>query len=552
MYKMYKCDIAKHITSIKGIPHHSGSNSEMWLLNFDDGKQGFMKWWLANNSMEDGGLKYEMGVYKNIISPILKCKLSPNFVSYISDGDNCSYSDIEHILETVYPGKDNEEKRRLRLMNSIYHMRRNIIAKRAAITDEKYELSKELDIANEKKYFMEMKKYNFLITQAVPPGTKTLYDFRKDPVSDEEMNIIIFQALAACYVMSLSKIRHNDLHGGNIFVEKLDKEELVTYIYNNKVYTFHSQYRVMIYDFDKTYVESMGNNRSIWDIDFYCFKHSICNEFIENADSIKLMCIIYNYFSTRNVINCLAKDDSLFTSELLGRTFENDKSCAFINPDLPANWVKMGNFYVHTKTGIKMEKNPGFSMLDRYSELNDSFTILDKWWELNIGNKYEPNVENLFVAHPDMFYENGIIKDSQEVDFIRSEILLKFLEIYVPKDINEYDLKDEYIILIEKEKFIDFLYQARCINVYQYKDDVYIDDGYERYKSVNRLLFFEYMKNHIYRLEKLVEYKHVFADESDDVIDYSYLENLPENLKKLYLQNDVARVHSVEYMIVEK
>ena len=42
--------------------------------------------------------------------------------------------------------------------------------------------------------------------------------------------------------MSLSKMMHNDLHFGNIFIEKLNEVETITYIINNKLYILNTQF----------------------------------------------------------------------------------------------------------------------------------------------------------------------------------------------------------------------------------------------------------------------------------------------------------------------
>ena len=89
--------------------------------------------------------------------------------------------------------------------------------------------------------------------------------------------------------MSLSKMMHNDLHFGNIFIEKLNEVETITYIINNKLYILNTQYKIYIYDFDRSFAVSLGNNVLLED---YCHDYFTCNEFFENYDIVRSLCIL--------------------------------------------------------------------------------------------------------------------------------------------------------------------------------------------------------------------------------------------------------------------
>jgi hypothetical protein len=102
---------------------------------------------------------------------------------------------------------------------------------------------------------------------------------------------IIFQIAVACYSMSLSKMVHNDLHSGNIFVEQLSDPVTSIYVINNKKYTIKSEFKVYLYDFDRSYCERFGNNPLL--TGDKCEYNSQCNEYIENKDFIKSMCYFY-------------------------------------------------------------------------------------------------------------------------------------------------------------------------------------------------------------------------------------------------------------------
>ena len=104
---------------------------------------------------------------------------------------------------------------------------------------------------------------------------------------------IMFQIIAACYAMSLTKTTHNDLHSSNVFVRENDSEHSVLYNYNYKSYKMKTKYTVRIYDFDRAYNVKRGENLFLQD-SYLKNKCSQSNEFIPNRDAVKICSYIYS------------------------------------------------------------------------------------------------------------------------------------------------------------------------------------------------------------------------------------------------------------------
>ena len=148
------------------------------------------------------------------------------------------------------------------------------------------------------KTFLDSVNYTILITRSTPPGTLTLEEFIQIMIQNpREINNyyqdflrIYLQICIACYTMSLLKMTHNDLHDQNIFIIPLNNPELFVVYVDGVQIKFLTNYKVMIYDFDRAYVKQLGNNASL--VENNC-KKGQCNKIINNLDIFKISC----YFS---------------------------------------------------------------------------------------------------------------------------------------------------------------------------------------------------------------------------------------------------------------
>ena len=267
--KFNACDLNDYITQIKGLPNTSGSPTETWIVEFKDDityndkpiKKAFLKIFMDTDNLKYKteaklALKYELNIYKNIINNIIKYKICPNFIKYLACGEKCSYDNLINILYLHLSGFTKEEcvTKLNRNLYYIYTEKKD----RPEIQDDKIvPILRPLDFPK-----LDI-KYNIILMENIDESF-TLYDwmkkYYKNVAYDLEFWNILFQISVSCYVMSLSKLVHNDLHSDNIFIRDLGSKELFVYNINDKQMIIKTQFQPLIYDFDRGYSEKMNDN----------------------------------------------------------------------------------------------------------------------------------------------------------------------------------------------------------------------------------------------------------------------------------------------------
>jgi hypothetical protein len=281
------CDIGKCVARVKGQFSKSASPSDMWILTFRKGttsqgriiRSGFMKWWISPNSRETTptlALSYEMNVYDKIIGPLSVHHVSPNFVNYLASGSECSFEKLEEMLRnrTDY------------LIRNIGYMA-NFSPGRPSVTKRGHDHFETEDNTEVDYNIAYDWTYDFLILETFSKTSMSLLDWvlnvyktRKGKLLSGSFWNIIFQVTAALYTLSLAKLGHNDLHWENIWIDVLPTVETTVYVLDNVVYTLKSKYRVMIYDFDASYVKRLGINSNVSSAD---------NTFFPNKEAVKFI-----------------------------------------------------------------------------------------------------------------------------------------------------------------------------------------------------------------------------------------------------------------------
>lgn len=163
-------------------------------------------------------LKYEILVYKHIISDILATNKSPNFVNYIGS------------IKCKIPKG-----------NLMYEKEYKNIEHRTLIT--------------------EMAGTSF--TSNGIPKVKPLRDIIKKLSLPESM-AVLFQLVWAIHVMGLYELNHNDLHSGNIMVLTL-KEPVNLYFMtrSNQMFKIKTTHIPYIFDWDYSYASKIGINKKV-------------------------------------------------------------------------------------------------------------------------------------------------------------------------------------------------------------------------------------------------------------------------------------------------
>ena len=308
LYKVYKLIV--HLQLIIGLLHlKNGVTSKKKPI-----KYGFLKLFINPTCIRPKklfnffemlkGLDYEIDVYKDIIQPMVDEQICPNFVSYIGSGKNCTCDNLLNMLiDRLTDGKKigneflfNENLVKNNLNRNISFIKPKIhhqTIKPPSINNISFKHYDDPD-----KNF----KYNFLLIEyALGAVTFTDWLSMKSSVTDFIIEFwnITFQLSAACYAMSLSKMIHNDLHARNVFIQSLGELTYYKYIINDIPMIIKTKYKVLIYDFDRSYVFSLGKNENL--DENLCKKHSQCNTFIEKRDMLKVMCIAWHILADINL-----------------------------------------------------------------------------------------------------------------------------------------------------------------------------------------------------------------------------------------------------------
>jgi hypothetical protein len=341
------CRMHECVINVNGLKSNSASPTDTWIVTFkDDTKynneplnKAFIKWYMSPSSLKyyqtnngknelsstysNGiyGLEYELNVYRKIIRPIIDQGICPNFIRYLGSGVRCSYNDLLNILKN---GSDINEK----ILNK--NLTRNILfilnkkRKRPSILMET-EINNKWDYVNN---INSNTQYNLIVNEVISKDTRTFSNILDNEMPNgeilEETWKIIFQIVVACYTMSLSKMVHNDLHTSNIYVEKIQPTK-ITYIINNKSYTFITENKAMIYDFDRAYVESLGENIKVENENELCTSNSQCNIFISNKDMMKFFSYVYkdsNKNMKKKIVNILGKNEE--SKKRINKVYNSD------------------------------------------------------------------------------------------------------------------------------------------------------------------------------------------------------------------------------------
>ena len=348
------CDMTNSIENITGMVNNSASPSDNWFIEFKDNiifktkkiKYGFLKLFINPNTVPKisenrilietlEGLAYEINIYKYIIQPLVDLKICPNFVSYIQSSLECEYSELlDMLLDTLTnTGKLIKAETVINNLNRNINYIVNNTKKTPAINlvEDSIDFHSSIDsieintdlIVNE---YPDVKyRYSLLLlenTNGIKLSNWIIKNKRILTFETELWNII-FQITAACYTMSLSKMVHNDLHSGNIFIQDLGEITDFLYNINDEPLLIRTKYKVLIFDFDRSYARIFGDNPIL--TSETCDQTSQCNVFIENKDIVKIFCYITKILETNDLLDLLTTNPIIQDIINLTYNFKNKK-----------------------------------------------------------------------------------------------------------------------------------------------------------------------------------------------------------------------------------
>lgn len=112
--------------------------------------------------------------------------------------------------------------------------------------------------------------FNMLVNDAVPVNAVTFMKWlikHKKQIGTRQYWRLVFQVVAGCRVMQLSRMWHRDMHLNNIWVLPQSPQLTVAYAYDDRVFTLDTHLLVVIFDFDRAYVERLGCNERLCTFD---------------------------------------------------------------------------------------------------------------------------------------------------------------------------------------------------------------------------------------------------------------------------------------------
>lgn len=156
-------------------------------------------------------------------------------------------------------------------------------------------------IENSPKEYSKLTKIYYIVTPKM--NGIELYDFleSKENKLDESMLVeIAIQVAQVLSVFDKFKIKHNDLHPKNIFIEILDKPKLIEYHYPID-FTLHTRFKITVFDYDKlSFVKKLGRNTTL--ASELCVAQGICDKYIANFDWYTFLTYLIGIVESNNVL----------------------------------------------------------------------------------------------------------------------------------------------------------------------------------------------------------------------------------------------------------
>lgn len=510
------CQISDCIDKIKGISSNSTSPTDIWIIDFKDGvtykdkeiKKAILKIFADPKSLYEytsikmeklndiEGLNYELNIYKYVISKLIDFKICPNFIKYLSSGINCNYDDLINILNNHLENDD----RKLTLEECQNSLNRNI--------EFLYKNNRNrppIQLIGYPRYSYPNKNLTYnMIMNETSNGiklTEWIHDYRSDLNFETELWNIMLQIAVGCYSMSLSKMVHNDLHSDNIFIEKYDSMKTINYYINNSPIVIKTNFKALIYDFDRSYCISLGKNPFLKRE--YCDFTSQCNKFIENKDIVKILCYVVTDINDHTIrlklLKLLTKDKS--DNNEIFQTYNETKG-GFC-------------FLQEIKYGKAISKPDSF-----YIKLNSNENVINTIKTYLINYLPDNNLDYTYFCNKNFFDSDGILRKDiiQKFynDLNNTKVLIKSTE--ENKKISEKDIiksEEERLsidrINIEREKKIlekRILYEEREKEMKKkMEEEKRRIQEYETQKEKERLILEEKRKR--LEKEKVRSYKHI-------------------------------------------
>ena len=318
------CDIGGCTESVIGLSSNSASPTDVWILTLQPGtKYGnlqvngevVLKIFISNSNIpvikESPELVYESSIYEYIVQSMFAYYINPHFIPYYGRAMNCSVDQLANIIRSSYPRIDVDTIYAAIYYNTTYYGFNKRKGNRSSVTDilttlpnlTSNEMTLLIDNSDNFGYGMiATAKANGNTFKDFFKSNKVTFTNQTDGSSflfpSEDNMLVIIQIVSALCALEGFECAHNDLHGGNIFVNTKPPTELpFAYMYTSEgttyMYKLNTDKNASIYDWDRSYCPLLGDNDKNTDI--RCNNGMNCNEFIPGRDILKILTYIIMY-----------------------------------------------------------------------------------------------------------------------------------------------------------------------------------------------------------------------------------------------------------------
>ena len=334
-------DILKNVKNVTGVKG-GGTASETWILELLNNSKIFGKIFIniddnisslvfddenkkTNFFYSSKSLDYEKRIYKEIIGPMKKLKICKHFVPLI-DIIECNYETLLNIL--LGRTYDSVSKKLYDREKLDYILKRNIEG--IVNFNKNFKINEDLGETKNIQNNDSIEKLNFslLLTKYfdIENDIITLTKFLGIYIGNKDIILqVLFQLAVVCYAISLCNMTHNDLHADNVFIKKLDSLQTFVYYINGQKYEIKTFFKVYVFDFNFSYVEKFGVNEGV--NDYLCENFSVCNEFIQNKDILKILCAVFKFYPESLKYTTPNEEKQ----KIIERLYVEDKECFFRN-----------------------------------------------------------------------------------------------------------------------------------------------------------------------------------------------------------------------------
>jgi hypothetical protein len=309
------------VQKVVGLAATSASPTDIWRIEFkpyttyygEELVSAYLK--ISVNptyldTFSNRGLEYEREVYTQVTNELLDRRICPHFVRGLLTGSMCSFEDLHRILragvdpQTIPADAPADYLQVLLIENIAFMTVKPIAASRkkssaaAAEAAANPEANRRPAITNfgvrpdppsfvrdpdATENIEQTLRYGCLVTERLDVISLSDWLAKDTKFRYEDFLGVVFQLIVVLWVMELRKMVHYDLHTGNVLIENVRPRRL-GYVLNGVEYKVNTTYFVRVFDYDRSYVVSMGCNR--WHTETEC-------QFVPNLDLARLLCDMF-------------------------------------------------------------------------------------------------------------------------------------------------------------------------------------------------------------------------------------------------------------------